>query len=98
MKYRIHLKDFSYIDTDSDGNIVYDSSRNYRRTGTPDWRILGVTTRHNSRHIIPLKESVTGNIGQGWIHDMDHGTHRMWSRPSGKRAVHIETLTEERGN
>jgi hypothetical protein len=25
------------------------------------------------------------NIGQGWVHDLDHGTHRIWGSPTGHR-------------
>lgn len=90
--YRITLKSGDYFDTDAAGNIAYDSGRNYRRDPANGfWQIVGFSTRHNSQYLISLPDAAAGdNIGQGWVHDLDHGTRRMWSHPPGQRAVRVE--------
>ncbi|KKN03935.1 hypothetical protein LCGC14_1102800 [marine sediment metagenome] len=91
MGYKIMCKS-GYVLTDEAGQIRTDAvGRYYRRQPGPDWRILGLTTRHHAHQIITLAEAADGAwIGQGWIHDMDHGTHRTWSLPRGRRAVRVE--------
>lgn len=43
------------------------------------WIITGFTTRHNAHHLVTLAAAADGaEVGQGWVHDLDHGTHRMW--------------------
>ena len=91
MQYRITLK-VGYVLTDSQGCIIEDHSagRAYKRSPTEDWRILGISKRHHSREIIPLAAAASGaDIGQGWVHDMDHGTHRMWAMPPNRRAIRV---------
>jgi len=88
LKYILHTHR-GYFALAADGGILYDSDRNYYSDGI-GWKILGIATRHNSSYIIPLEEAANGaNIGQGWIHDLDHGTHRMWGSPSYRRAVKV---------
>lgn len=78
-----------YFELAQDGTILYDSDRNYR-SESGDWKILGLATRHNSNQIIPLEDAANGaDIGQGWVHDLDHGTHRMWGMPTYRRAVSV---------
>ncbi len=90
--YGIHLKS-GYVDTDSRGRITYDSRRNYSCEPHDGWLILGISTRHNSNCIVSLERAANGeSIGQGWIHDLDHGTHRIWGMPKTDRAVRVERL------
>lgn len=43
------------------------------------WVILGAATRHNAHAIVSVADIARDGIpGQGWIHDLDHGTHRVW--------------------
>lgn len=43
------------------------------------WVILGFGKRYHSRSLVSLQEAVSGeDIGHGIIHDLDHGTHRVW--------------------
>lgn len=94
MGYKIVCKS-GYVLTDDTGQIRVDAVGRFYRSPQPGphWRILGLTTRHNAHQIIGLAEAANGTwIGQGWIHDMDHGTHRMWSMPRGRRAVRVERI------
>ena len=80
---------------DRDGAVIdrSDGPRGWDYSGK--WRILGVTTRHNARadRIIPLANLAEGEpFGQGWIHDLDHGTHRMWAHPSSSRLRCVERV------
>jgi hypothetical protein len=91
--YRIVLKDGSAIVTDPDGNIALDGTRNYRREPTADWRIVGIGTRHMSTRLVSLDAAADGEpIGQGWVHDLDHGAHRMWAMPRTHRAIRVERI------
>ena len=93
--YRITLK-IGHVDTDDAGRIVHDYSagRNYRCEPRDDWRILGIATRHHSRMFSTLAACAAdpARIGQGWIHDSDHGTHRLWGMPLSNRAVKVEQI------
>ena len=43
------------------------------------WIILGAATRHNAHRVTSLADIADHGVpGQGWVHDLDHGTHRMW--------------------
>ncbi len=91
--YRIRLRDMSHYDVDADGNILHDAFRHLHFAPDGQWRILGFTTRHNAHHIITLAEASDGkSIGQGWIHDLDHGTHRMWASPKYHRAESVTRI------
>jgi hypothetical protein len=89
--YRLICKR-GYFDLAANGEILYDSERNYRRPGNDghEWKVIGFGTRHNSNQIITLEAAANGaDIGQGWVHDRDHGTHRMWGMPTYRRAVKV---------
>ena len=91
--YRIILKNGAVFDTDAAGNILLDGERNMRfdPASGHEWRILGFTTRHNAHRVIDLEAAASGeDIGHGWVHDMDHGTHRVWGSPAWRRAVRVE--------
>ena len=91
MKYLIRLKNGSMIETDVAGRIVYDGTRGMRFAPSDSWRIVGFSTRHNAYRIVTLAEAAAGEpIGQGWVHDVDHGTRRMWAMPRYHRAVRVE--------
>lgn len=90
--YRMETKGHDYYLLAEDGGILRDGSRGMEFSGE-NWKIIGFTTRHNSSHIITLQEAIDGaSIGQGWVHDLDHGAHRMWAAPSTRRAVSITRL------
>lgn len=89
--YRLHCK-AGYFDLAADGTILYDSSRNYR-SDSGKWRVVGFGTRFNSQFIVPLDAAANGaNIGHGFVHDLDHGSHRVWMMPRDRRAVSVERL------
>ena len=94
--FRITLKS-GYVETDDQGRIVHDYSagRNYRCEPHDEWRIVGIATRHHSIRVSTLDDCAADPrlIGQGWIHDLDHGTRRMWAMPTSRRAVRVERLT-----
>jgi hypothetical protein len=96
--YRITLK-AGFVETDAHGHIMRDydptSGRDYRRAPDGSWMILGFATRHHAQTIIGLEEAANGaDIGQGWVHDWDHGTHRMWGMPKHRRAVKVERIAQ----
>ena len=92
--YRITCK-LGYVITDDNGNIAEDHvGRDYVRTPDESWRIVGISRRHHSRDLISLATAANGaDIGQGWIHDIDHGTRRMWGMPTYRRAVKVERIS-----
>lgn len=72
-----------------DGTILYDQTRNYR-SDSGQWRVIGISKRHHSHAMVSLEDAANGaNIGQGWVHDLDHGTHRMWCMPKSSRATSV---------
>jgi hypothetical protein len=57
------------------------------------WHITGFGTRPNSGHLVSVEDAANGaDIGQGWVHDLDHGTHRMWASPSTQRAASVRPV------
>lgn len=65
--------------TDDAGRITdrTDGPRGFEYSGR--WQIIGIGKRHHSRRLITLAAAANGaDIGQGWVHDIDHGYHRMW--------------------
>ena len=92
----MRLKDHSVWYLRDDGAVVYDGTRGMRfGEGTDTWRILGFSTRHHARRVITLPEAADGaELGQGWVHDLDHGTHRLWGMPVTKRVVKVWRVAE----
>lgn len=91
--YRIRLKSFQYFDVDDAGRVMYDSERGYRCEPHDGWKILGFSRRHHSYHLVTLEQASTGaDLGHGFVHDLDHGTQRMWAHPSDQRATKVEIL------
>ena len=46
-----------------------------------NWRLYGISTRYNSRPVLwkELKKQLNKNKRiEGYIHDIDYGTHRFW--------------------
>jgi hypothetical protein len=95
MRYRITCKS-GYVITDDEGRIMEDHvGRHYVCAPHDGWRIIGFTRRHHSAQIIGLTAAAHGaDIGQGWVHDIDHGTRRMWAMPKDRRAVKVEAIAE----
>ena len=89
--YRLHT-DGGYYVLAANGTILFDSSRNYR-SDSEQWRVIGIGKRHHSRDLISLSEAADGaDFGQGWVHDLDHGTHRIWGMPHSRRARQVVRL------
>lgn len=84
--YGMRLKDFSVWYLDSNGGVLYDGSRamSWEAPHTT-WRILGFSKRFHSHTVIKLANSIGEDLGQGWIHDFDHGTHRVWGSPRARK-------------
>lgn len=91
--YRIDCK-LGHVITDDAGRIAEDHvGRSYVCEPHEGWMIVGFTTRLNAHHVITLAQAAEGaDIGQGWVHDLDHGTHRMWGHPSYRRAVKVTRI------
>ena len=82
-----------YFELAQDGTILYDSNRNYHST-SGHWKVLGFATRYNSSSYVTLQAAANGvPIGQGWVYDIDHGTHRMWASPSHLRAISVSRIS-----
>ena len=84
--YKLTLRDGTRYVLAEGGEVLARSNgpRGWNYSG--EWIVLGFTTRHNAHRIISLADALAGaNIGQGWVHDLDHGTHRMWGSPTGRR-------------
>ena len=98
--YTIHCK-AGYATTDEAGNLLEDHvGRHYVRSNIDvaagTWRILGIGKRAHSAHLVSLADAANGaDIGQGWIHDLDHGSHRMWCNPSSRRATRVTRRNED---
>ncbi len=89
MKYLMTLKGGAQWTLADNGRIEWDGTRK-QGAFSDDWRIIGFTRRHHSARIISLAAAAGGeDIGQGWVHDIDHGTHRMWCMPKSQRAVKV---------
>lgn len=89
------LKNGSAFDLGLDGSVIYDGDRHmtFERPNGHEWRIVGFSRRHHSRQIISLEDAANGaDLGQGWVHDIDHGTRRMWGMPRNRRAVRVERI------
>lgn len=85
-RYVLTTKANVRFELDADGAVLTrtDGPEGFAYSGK--WIILGATTRWNARHIVTLAELADGaDFGQGWIHDLDHGTHRVWGNPSSRR-------------
>jgi hypothetical protein len=86
--YTLTIKGGAQFHLASDGTILWDGERNMGPFS--DWRVFGFSTRLNANRVVPLAQAAAGeSIGQGWIHDLDHGTHRLWCMPRHHRAVSL---------
>lgn len=99
--YKLTTKHGDHFYLEHTGQVIATSDRpGYIYSG--EWVILGVTTRHNAHRIISLSELLEGtDPGHGWIHDVDHGTHRVWGHPSDRRfasLVYIDPVLYECGS
>ena len=91
--YEMRLKDGSTWIISAEGDVLHDGSRNMDFNADGMWKILGFTKRIHSHKIISLAEAADGaDLGQGWVHDLDHGTHRIWCQPSNRRVVSVRKM------
>ena len=89
MAYIMTLKSGAIWQLGDDGRVLHDGDRNMGPF-SEQWRVIGFSTRFNAHRVISLQEAADGEpIGQGWVHDLDHGFHRVWGHPSNRRAVSI---------
>lgn len=97
IRFVITLKAGARFYCADDGGIIFDGERKYASSGSRSWAILGFSRRWNANYMIPLAEIAdmpaeeqAKALGHGIVHDLDHGTHRIWGSPSGNRAVKVE--------
>jgi hypothetical protein len=91
--YEMRLKDGSTWIISSECDVLHDGSRHTDFAGLGTWKILGITKRFNSHKIISLAEAADGaDLGQGWVHDLDHGSYRVWRQPSNRRVVSVRRI------
>jgi hypothetical protein len=83
-------KPYAYLLTSTEGVCYYlaengdvidrsDGPRGWDYKG--GWRILGITRRYHSApfRMVSLADAANGaDVGHGIVHDLDHGTHRVW--------------------
>lgn len=92
-KYELTLKDGTRYTLAESGAVLdrSDGPRGWNYSGK--WIILGFSKRAHSRRVISLQSAMGGeDVGQGWVHDLDHGTHRMWGSPTGHRFSSLRVL------
>lgn len=92
--YKMRLKDGSEWILGPDGGVLYDGSRHIKfNSPHENWKIAGFSVRHNASRIITLSEAADGaSLGQGWVHDFDHGSRRMWGSHSNHRVLSVEAI------
>ena len=91
--FRMTLKDRTTYTLARDGAVLARSDGPNGWQYAHGWHIVGFGTRMQSQSLVTLSEAADGaDTGQGWVHDLDHGTYRMWSMPSGHRLARIERL------
>lgn len=91
--YAMTLKDGSTWTLSADGDVLYDGTRGMTFKADGSWRVIGFTTRHIGRTLISLADAAAGaNLGQGWVHDLDHGAHRLWGMPVSQRVVRVTKI------
>lgn len=94
---RMELKNGEVYILDLDGQVLQRSDGPQGHSYSGQWRIIGFTRRSNAHQIITLQEVLAGeNFGQGWIHDVDHGTRRMWGHPTGRRLARLDRIPASR--
>jgi hypothetical protein len=91
--YRITCRQ-GYILTDANGRIIEDHvGRHYKCEPHDGWRILGFSRAFSSAPLITLDAAASGApLGSGYVHDLDHGTHRVWGNPDYRRVVKVERI------
>lgn len=85
--YVLTLKNGEQYTLADNGAVIdrTDGPRGWDYSG--QWLILGFTKRHHSARMVSLAAAAAGaDIGQGWVHDLDHGHRRMWAMPTDRRA------------
>lgn len=56
------------------------------------WQIVGLAKRWNARMSITLTDAASGvDFGHGYVHDIDHGTRRIW----GERVKMVRTVADD---
>ncbi len=91
--YAMTLKngDIYWLDESGTVEARSDGPKDWEYSGR--WIILGFSKRIHSHSWIKLGAAADGaNIGQGWVHDLDHGTHRLWASPTGRRVQSIRRV------
>ncbi len=93
--YQMRLKNYAVYTLADDGTIIARSDGPQGWNYGVGWKILGFGKRVHSNHLVTLSQAANGiDFGQGWVHDLDHGTHRMWGS-AGKRLASIRHVQGE---
>lgn len=104
MAYELWVSDGSRWFVADDGAVILDGTRGYVGNypdplrGSSTWRVLGLGKRHHSSEVQTLNQIAKLNaparkaaIGQGWVHDEDHKTHRVWGHA---RVTHVYQVSD----
>lgn len=79
MNYRLITTRGNYYTLDDEGRVTARSNGPEGWNYSGKWQIIGIGKRVHSARLISLEDAAQGaDFGQGWVHDLDHGTHRMW--------------------
>lgn len=98
MPYNMTIKGGAVYRLADDGQVLWDGDRNMGPF-SGEWRIIGFSIRHHSHRLISLADAAKGaDLGQGWIHDIDHGTRRIWGIPKHHRVVKVERINNASSN
>jgi len=93
----LRLKSGDVYTLDLLGNVLHRTDSDYQGSYSVQWKILGFLRRWNSGVMISLRAALDGgDIGHGYVVDLDHGTRRVWGHPSNWRAVSVKTFYKER--
>jgi hypothetical protein len=93
-RYILTLRSGAKYELDSDGAVLY-------RTDGPDrswnyggrWRILGLAAQWDHGYTVSLAAAAAGvPFGEGYVHDIDHGTRRVWGHPDDRRAASVRDI------
>lgn len=89
--YVIRTSQGNTYNTDDNGAVISRSNGPEGWDYGQNWVILGTSTRHNAHHVNRLADVAAdaGLLGQGWVHDVDHGQRRMWGN---ERAVSVQKV------
>ncbi len=88
--FMMTLKDGTVYRLAENGAVIARTDGPEKFIYSGNWVITGIGKRHHSKMLVSLSDAAGGvDFGQGWVHDWDHGTYRLWANPTGRRVSKI---------